>query len=171
MALALAVVTLTRTASWARLGLSRTPKWSNPQMVESIDTARLKLTSEDGSDGVLLGSRCGECGACSFGPAVLCQRCASGPLDEVELSPCGALYSYTQVHVPPAGWPGPTPYVLGQVELPEGPHVLAEVVDSPFEDLAIGATMALTLHIVNMPDTGEEKAVYKWRVAAPEASA
>ena len=73
-----------------------------------------------------------------FGPATFCQSCTSDRLEPIELNRHGTLYSYTLVRVPPAGWPGPVPYILGQVELPEGPQVLAEVVDTPVEDLAIG---------------------------------
>ena len=138
-------------------------------MVTSIDPTRLKLTSEHGSEGVLLGTRCRECGACSFGPAILCQRCTSSSLESVELTSRGVLYSYTLVHVPPAGWPGPVPYVLGQVELDDGPHVLAEVVDCRWEDLKVGMAMVLALQTVTMPDSDEQKAVYKWRVDSGEA--
>ena len=137
-------------------------------MVTSIDHTRLRLTAEDGSDGVLLGTRCGECGVYSFGPAVMCLRCTSASLEEVSLSAHGSLYSYTLVHVPPAGWPGPVPYILGQVELPEGPHIMAEVVDASFEELKVGIPMTLALRNITVPDTGpdtvEQKAVYKWRV-------
>ncbi len=135
-------------------------------MVTSIDDTRLRLTAEDGSDGVLLGARCGECGVYAFGSAVMCLRCTSGALEEVTLSTRGSLYSYTLVHVPPAGWPGPVPYILGQVELPEGPHIMAEIVDASFDALSVGMSMSLALRTVAVPDTGEEKAVYKWRVDA-----
>ena len=133
--------------------------------ITSIDNARLKLTAQDGSDGVLLGTRCIDCGVHSFGPAVMCLQCASPTLEETILSTHGVLYSYTLVHVPPAGWPGPVPYILGQVELPEGPHVMAEIVDASFDALSVGIPMALTLHTVTIPGSGDEKAVYKWRVA------
>jgi hypothetical protein len=69
-------------------------------------------------------------------------------LEPVELSKHGALYSYTIVRVPPAGWPGPVPYILGQVELPEGPQVLAEVVNCLEADLRIGMAVELALQIV-----------------------
>ena len=132
--------------------------------VTSVDSTRLKLTAEDGSNGVLLGTRCTECGVYSFGAAVMCLHCTSATLEQATLSTHGILYSYTLVHVPPAGWPGPVPYILGQVELPEGPHIMAEVVDASFEDLSVGIPMALALRTVGAPDSEEQKAVYKWRV-------
>ena len=132
--------------------------------ITSIDTTRLRLSAEDGSKGVLLGTRCIDCGVHSFGPAVMCLQCASPTLEETTLSTHGTLYSYTLVHVPPAGWPGPVPYILGQVELPEGPHVMAEIVDASFDELSVGMSMTLTLRTVVAPGSGEEKAVFKWRI-------
>ena len=66
--------------------------------------------------------------------------------------------------MPPAGWPGPVPYVLGEVELPEGPHVLAEVIDCAHDDLRVGMPVSLALQTVS-PDGSDAAArvVYKWR--------
>lgn len=131
--------------------------------VTSVDDTRLRLSTEDGAYGVLLGTRCNDCGVSSFGPAVMCLQCTSPNLEETTLSTHGTLYSYTLVHVPPAGWPGPVPYILGQVELPEGPHIMAEIVDTSFEDLSVGMPMSLALRTVAVPSSEEQKAVYKWR--------
>ena len=130
-------------------------------MPESIDPERLRL-DEDGTRGVLLGFRCADCGVRVFGPATFCQACTSAELTPAEFAPAGKLFSYTVVRVPPAGWTGPVPYVLGEVELAEGPHVLAEVVDAEAADLAVGMDMELALQSVTTA-AGEEKAVYKWR--------
>ena len=130
---------------------------------ESVDSNRLRLTSEDGSEGVLLGTRCRDCRVLVFGPQTFCQSCTSADLEPVELSPRGTLYSYTVVRVPSAGWPGPVPYVLGQIELREGPHVLAEVVDCLEPDLRIGMDMELVLRNVRPDESEADIAVYKWR--------
>ena len=108
---------------------------------------RLKLLNDQGTEGVLLGTRCRRCGACFFGRVVLCRRCSSGELEPVGLSNQGTLYSYTIVRIPPAGWPGGVPYALGQVELPEGPHVISEVVDCPYEKLNVGMKLELALAV------------------------
>lgn len=138
---------------------------------QSVDPRRLKLTNEAGTQGVLLGCRCRQCGVCVFGPAAFCQACTSGDLEAVELSRQGALYSYTIVRVPPAGWPGDVPYILGQVELPEGPHVLAEVVDCGEMDLRIGLSMELALLPVKAEGAEAVKVVYKFRPQGGAAAA
>ena len=132
-------------------------------MPVSVDSNRLRLTNEDGTEGVLVGFRCRECGTHVFGAATFCQGCTSDQLEPVDLSQHGTLYSYTIVRVPPAGWPGQVPYTLGQVQLPEGPQVLAEVVDCPAEDLKIGINVELTLRQVRGEESGADRVVYKWR--------
>lgn len=133
----------------------------------SVDPGRLRLDDPAGSAGVLLGMRCRACGVYLFGPAVFCPACAAADLEPVELSRSGTLYSYTIVRVPPAGWPGPVPYILGEVELPEGPHILAEVIDCPHNELSIGQTVELALQpVLTDADSQPARIVYKWRPAA-----
>ena len=142
-------------------------------MPVSVDANRLRLTNEAGTEGVLVGFRCRDCGIHVFGPATFCQGCTSDRLEPVDFSHHGTLYSYTIVRVPPAGWPGPVPYTLGQVQLPEGPQVLAEVVDCPAGNLEIGMDVVLALRPVpgdpslTPPSQGGDGGVivYKWRPA------
>ena len=135
-------------------------------MVVSVDEKCLRLADASGERGVLLGMRCLRCGVYVFGPATFCQSCTSPDLEEVELSTDGTLYSYTIVRVPPPGWPGPVPYVLGEAELPEGPHVLAEVIDCLHDELRVGMAVTLAIQVVGMEDIEDsERAVYKWRPA------
>ena len=132
-------------------------------MPESVDPRRLRITDDAGTEGTLVGFRCRECGISVFGPATFCQSCTSFDLDEVDLGREGSLFSYTIVRIPPAGWPGPVPYVLGQVELPAGPQVLAEVIDCDHSDLTIGMPVELVIQAVPSQGGGDDKLVYKWR--------
>ena len=132
----------------------------------SVDERCLRLSGDDGTSGTLLGMRCMDCGVVVFGPATFCQSCTSPRLEEIELATAGVLYSYTIVRVPPPGWPGPVPYVLGEVELPEGPHVLAEVIECAYDGLRVGMPVTLALQPVSMPEVPDsERVVYKWRPA------
>ena len=131
----------------------------------SVDPRRLKITNDAGTEGTLIGFRCRECGVTVFGPATFCQACTSFDLEEADLGSEGTLYSYTIVRIPPAGWPGDVPYILGQVELPSGPQVLAEVIDCDQSDLAIGMPVKLAIRAVPAQEGGPDKLVYKWRPA------
>lgn len=133
-------------------------------MPESVDPNRLRLTNEEGSEGVLLGLRCRDCSTTIFGPGTFCQQCTSANLEPVEFGQQAVLYSYTVVRVPPAGWPGPIPYILGQVELSEGPQVLAEIVGCTEDDLTIGMPVHLALTTVSGQEGQTDKVVYKWAI-------
>ena len=103
------------------------------------------------------------CGEHFFGHVSFCQKCTSSDLEPVKLSKQGTLYSYTVVRVPPAGWQGTVPYALAQVELPEGPHVLSEVVECPFDQLKVGMKLELTLVVGGEDSQGNDVVVFKWR--------
>ena len=127
------------------------------------------MNDPDGASGTLLGMRCLKCTVCVFGDAIFCQACSSDQLETVDLSSNGVLFSYTIVRVPPDGWPGPVPYVLGEVELPEGPHVLAEVIGMEHADLQIGQEVRLALEPVQSGESGPTLMVYKWAPSANPA--
>ncbi len=129
----------------------------------SVAPSRFRLTGEDGVEGSLIGTACNECNAHFFGSLVFCQSCTSGDVRSMELSRTGSLYSYTIVRAPPAGWKGDVPYALGQVQTPEGPHVLSEIVDTPFEQIRVGMELELTLAVGGQDSEGNDLVVYKWK--------
>ena len=139
-------------------------------MPASVDPQRLKLNGDDEVTGVLIGFQCLDCRVKVFGQATFCQSCASSNLEPVEFSASGILFSYTIIRVPPAGWPGPVPYMLGEIELPEGPHVLAEVIGIHESDLSIGMQMELTIQSVKVTESDQVKATYKWQPSNAEPS-
>src|SRR5689334_9742343 len=53
------------------------------------------------------------------------------------LSGAGTLYSFTVVRQAPAGYEGQAPYVLGLVQLAEGPLITAQLTDCDAEQLAL----------------------------------
>lgn len=132
-------------------------------MPVSFDPDRLRLTNAAGTEGLLLGRHCQDCDAYIFGSTVFCPQCTSDHLESIDFSRHGTLYSYTVVRVPPVGWPGPVPYVLGQVTLPEGPHVMAEIIACDAASLAIGMPVELAIQLAVDEDSNTTHAVYKWR--------
>lgn len=129
----------------------------------SVAPSRFRLTGEDGASGSLIGTACNECGAHFFGTLVFCQSCSSSDVRSVELSRMGTLYSYTIVRAPPAGWPGDVPYALGQVQTEEGPHVMSEIVNTPFDEIRVGMELELTSAVGGQDSQGNDLVVYKWR--------
>lgn len=131
----------------------------------SASPSKLKLLDQAGTRGALLGSRCLKCGSHTFGTVPSCQSCYSTEVKSVELGSEGTLYSYTVVRTPPPGWDGEVPYLLGQVELPQGPHVVSQVVDCPPAHVHIGMKMLLHLDEVGSSNNQDIMVIFKWRPA------
>jgi uncharacterized OB-fold protein len=132
-------------------------------MPNSIDSNRLRLTDTEGSTGVLIGFICNDCRVSVFGPATFCQSCSSDNISPIDFNSTAELYSYTIVRVPPPGWPGDSPYILAEVQLDEGPHVLAELIECENNQINMGMKVELVLVPVHGISPSELKIVYKWR--------
>ena len=133
------------------------------KQVKRIPVIRNLKLSEDGSKGVLIGRRCRKCGEYLSGAPVFCLNCSSNELDPVEFGQQGVLRTYTIIYVPPSGWKGDVPYILGSVELREGIEVLSEVIDCPKEAIKIGMPMKLVLKVGGLDSEGNELMVQKWQ--------
>jgi uncharacterized OB-fold protein len=71
----------------------------------------------------LLGSRCGNCARVDFPKRGVCVSCGHRDVTAVRLSGRGTVYESTRVVRPPAGFTAA--YVVGMVDLEEGPRVFA----------------------------------------------
>ncbi len=139
-------------------------KKKSPQRIP-VSSKKLRL-SGDGLDGVLLGMKCNNCGEYFLSAPNFCANCTSDDLEEVELSKHGTLRSYTVVHTPPPGWQGNVPYILGSVELPEGPSIRSEVVDCPQQSLKVGMPVDMVLRVAGKDKEENEVVVYSWKPAS-----
>ena len=138
---------------------------SAERTVKRIPVVRSLKLSPDGTTGVFLGRRCKNCGEYFMGAPIFCLKCSASDLEPVELSRQGVLRTYTVIYVPPPGWLGSVPYILGSVELPEGVDILTEVIDLPKEKIKIGMKMEMVLRVGGKDAEGNEIMVYKWRPA------
>ena len=81
--------------------------------------------------------RCGRCKALRHPPGPACPACGALEPEYVEASGLGEVYSYVVHHHPPV--PGKAlPFVIALVELEEGVRMVAELVDTPAEEVRIG---------------------------------
>jgi uncharacterized OB-fold protein len=101
--------------------------------------------------GRLLIRHCADCGAFSYYPRPFCPKCWSDRVSWHEASGEATLYSWSVVHrndQPP--FSDRVPYVAAIVDLAEGPRMMTNVVDTPFERLAVG--MALRVRFMAISD-------------------
>jgi len=71
--------------------------------------------------------RCRACGSAYFPPQPFCPRCSSDDVEVVRATGRGSLYGYVISHLATPGFE--PPYVIGVVELEEGPRLLTNIVD------------------------------------------
>lgn len=83
-------------------------------------------------EGKLLLQHCKQCDTKVFYPRTICPQCWSNQLDWIEASGDGILKSFSIVYKPghPA-WLPVTPYIVGLVELEEGPTMLSYIISDP----------------------------------------
>jgi uncharacterized OB-fold protein len=72
---------------------------------------------------------CDDCHTPYFYPRPLCPACLSRRVRWIEASGRGRLHTYVINHRPPRGFPVAAPFVIGMVELDEGPRLMSHIVD------------------------------------------
>ncbi len=95
--------------------------------------------------GQLLIKRCAACGRAHFYPRPFCPYCWSEQVSWEEASGRATLYTWSVVYqndLPP--FPGRVPYVAAIIDLEEGPRMMSNIVDCPFDKLAMGMALEVT---------------------------
>jgi uncharacterized protein len=89
--------------------------------------------------------RCGACAAVRFYPRPLCPSCWSDRVEWIEASGRGHVHSFTVIHRPPtAAFASQVPYVVAQIDLEEGPRMMANVVGEGARDVRINDAVHVT---------------------------
>lgn len=89
----------------------------------------------------LTGTKCNNCGYLTFPRRTLCPKCrheSMGQLEDATFEGTGTLVTWTRVHDGLEGRELETPYLLGIVELDEGPRVTAQIVDLDPDEVELG---------------------------------
>jgi uncharacterized OB-fold protein len=72
--------------------------------------------------------RCSDCEQYFFYPRPLCPHCLSRRVAWTDASGRGRLHTFVINHRPPRGFPSTGPYIIGIVELDEGPKLMTNIV-------------------------------------------
>ena len=109
----------------------------------------------------LVGMACSHCGTKAFPVREVCSGCGrDDELSEVDLDSAGTLYTFSEVHVGPKGFP--TPYVIGYVDLDAGVRVLGQV-DGTAADLKVGERVAAHIGSIRRKGDGTDVISYRFR--------
>ncbi|MEI5674031.1 MULTISPECIES: Zn-ribbon domain-containing OB-fold protein [unclassified Nocardioides] len=108
---------------------------------------------------------CNACGAKRFPPGPACQECEAYDRGFEVAAGTGTVFSYVVHRHPPV--PGKElPIVIALVDLDEGVRMVAEVVDVPPEEIAIGQRLRVDFKRVD-----DELTLPVWRLDTPRSSA
>jgi uncharacterized OB-fold protein len=77
-------------------------------------------------EGKLLGLWCNDCAQALIPPGAVCTSCGRSNLEVRSFAKKGKIRTFTVVRVGPAGFPAP--YIVGLVELDDGPWVVGNVI-------------------------------------------
>jgi len=116
-----------------------------------------------GEEPALEGSRCPECGERFYPPRVVCLNCYHEGLEPVPLSRRGKLYTFTIARMTLPGALVQAPYVIAQVELPEGLHIPTVLTDVDPESVKIGMDLELVVEKASVNAEGAEVMTFKFR--------
>lgn len=89
--------------------------------------------------GKFLGLKCKKCGGYTVPPQKVCSECHSEDMEIVELSRKGEIQSFTVIYTAAEGFEAP--YIVGLVELEEGPWVTVNIIDLDVEQATMERLM------------------------------
>ncbi len=112
----------------------------------------------------LVVQRCQDCNRCYFYPRPLCPVCLSRDVRWEEVSGRGRLHTFVINHRPPRNFPTTEPYVIGIVELDEGPRLMSHIVEVEPSPAIVRCDMPVE---VVFEDLTDEIALPKFRPLIP----
>jgi uncharacterized protein len=96
---------------------------------------------DDMKNNKLTATRCTKCKTVFCPPRADCPKCMASNMEWLELSGKGKLVAFTVINVGPESWTKYVPYVVGLIELEEGPKLMAAVRDVKQEEINIGMSV------------------------------
>src|SRR5271156_3013784 len=140
--------------------LARGPRLPGRPMEEApVSTVRFDLPTPEGDtiefweaakEERLLIKHCLDCDAYSYYPRPFCPKCWSEQVEWHRASGEGTLYTWSVIYsndmLP---FRDRVPYVAAIVDLAEGPRMMTNVVDCPFEELQVGMPLQVTFRPIS----------------------
>lgn len=125
--------------------------------------AYLRFSPSPGDAPALEGSRCSECGEHFYPPREVCLNCSREGLERLALSRRGRLWTYTVARMAPPGALMTPPYIIAQVELPEGVLIQTVLTDIDPASVRIGMPLELVVEKARTDAEGNEVMTFKFR--------
>ena len=101
------------------------------------------------AQGELRIQRCDACSRYVFYPRAICPHCSAEKLSWITATGQGTIYSYTVAHQAFGPYADEVPFVVAIVELEEGVRMMTRIVDTPPEQVRIGAAVHVTFATIS----------------------
>jgi len=102
----------------------------------------------------LIGTHCERCGTNYFPSRPICPECRrKGKVVKKKFSGKGVIYSYTLVTAPPSGFELEAPYPMAIIQLEEGARVTAQLVETDYAKVKLGAHVELAFRKIQEENT------------------
>lgn len=99
---------------------------------------------ESARQGKLAVQRCTSCGTRQFFPRPFCLDCMSTAIEWVQTSGYGSIYTFTINRRGSTPFMNDqVPYVVAMITLDEGVRMMANIIDSPIDQVRIGAKVCV----------------------------
>ena len=101
-------------------------------------------------EGRLVVQHCVGCGRLQFYPRAFCLSCMGEDLDWHRCAGLGSIYTYTINHrAANAYMKDRLPYAVAVVALDEGPRMMANIINTPLEEISIGMRVRVVFEQVD----------------------
>ena len=94
----------------------------------------------------LIGNKCTNCNTPYYPAKHLCS-CGSQTFKPMQFKGTGTLLTFTQINVPSLIFKHRSPYIIGMIQLDEGPRLISQITDSELKDLSIGLKLQAVFRI------------------------
>ncbi|MEW5759470.1 MAG: Zn-ribbon domain-containing OB-fold protein [Candidatus Thermoplasmatota archaeon] len=96
----------------------------------------------------LIGTKCQCCDKIYFPPRSLCLNChrkSIGKMEKVKLKETGEIVSYTVIHETSKEFEMQVPYIIGIIQMDDGPKLTSQIIEIKPEEVKIGMKVRATI--------------------------
>ncbi|GIN98432.1 hypothetical protein J6TS1_43020 [Siminovitchia terrae] len=115
----------------------------------------------------LIGSKCGNCGTCSFPRRNICSKCHSNELKDYKFNKQGKILNYTREGVPQIsvmGFEKKIPRVIGMIELEKKVVVVGEIIETEdLKSISVGDKVTTVLRKMPRLSNGMDNYAFKFK--------
>ena len=88
-------------------------------------------------------ARCAKCEKTQFPPRLVCSKCKGREFTRFDMKGSGKVVTHTIIRTPSDEYSGEAPFVVGIIQMDDGPRLTMQIVDCSFDEIKIGMPVKL----------------------------